>query len=485
MAKDKTTGNLQQRGHQYYLKVAIPPSLRRFFLSSTGKPQDQIQQPLKDASGRGLSYEEARVVLPRRVAKVRELFDRLRREPTMTPEQVKAALRGPEDMSQDELDRAINESFGGSQATDEYIRKRNAAIRAAIFEAMGSVPPPGLEQPAPTPAGETISQAAEAWYPEIERAKPRASTLKGLRDHVRAFVEKCGDRPLTEVTRAMASDFLSLLDVSTQTRNTYALTLKRVFKCAARRGRFSKLGEDNPFHDQRLKVTKGERVERDRFTIEEIKTLLDALPCEIAPKKHTPQTAVGWAARIALYMGTGLEETCQLTVDDIREETVNGGTLVCINIHNGDDGHILKNDESRPRLLPMHSALVRLGLLEYVANVRKEGHKQLFPGLTRRASKDNKIGPRVGELFNKKRRALGIKREGMKLDFHSFRHTVSNTLEIAGVSQTDTARVLGHAVEGMSYGNYSQGGPGLKRVAGIVETIVYDAAEGRGIAAAS
>jgi integrase len=473
MAKEKTTGNLQQRGHQYYLKMAIPPTLRRFFLSSTGKPQSQIQQPLKDAYGRGLSYEEARVVLPRRVAQVRELFERLRRKP-MTPEQVRAAMRGPEDMSQDELDRAITESLGGNQAMDEYVQKRNAAIRSAIFEAMGSVRPPGLEQPALAPTtGETISQAAEAWFPEVERTKPRASTLKGLRDHVRAFITKVGDVPLTEVTRVMASDFLSGLKVSTQTRNTYALTLKRVFKCAARRGRFSKLEEDNPFHDQRLKVTKGEKVSRDRFTIEELQTLFDNLPREIKPAKHTPETAVPWAALIAAYTGACLEEICQLTLDDIREETANGGKLVCIDIHNGDDGHNLKNEEARPRLLPLHSALERAGLLEYIANL-PDKYGQLFPGLKRRASKDNKIGPRVGEIFNKKRRALGITRKGMKLDFHSFRHTVGNVLDIAGVAEADIARVLGHSIPGMSLGNYSQGGPGLKRVAAVVEEIKYE-----------
>jgi hypothetical protein len=174
-------------------------------------------------------------------------------------------------------------------------------------------------------------------------------------------VEKCGDMPLTEVTRAKASDFLSGLDVSTQTRNTYALTLKRVFKCAARRGRACS-------------------------------------PC-------------------------------------IRH-------------------------------------LSGRGLLEYIANLPRHG--QLFLGLKRRASKDAKIGARVGEIFNKKRRTLGIKRKGMKLDFHSFRHTVANVLDIAGVQQSDAARVLGHAVAGMSYGQYSQGGPGLIRVKDVVEKIAYD-----------
>jgi integrase len=120
----------------------------------------------------------------------------------------------------------------------------------------------------------------------------------------------------------------------------------------------------------------------------------------------------------------------------------------------------------------MHSALERAGLLEYIANLPRHG--QLFPGLKRRASKDAKIGARVGEIFNKKRRALGINRKGMKLDFHSFRHTVSNVLDIAGVSQTDAARILGHTIEEMSYGNYSQGGPGLIRVKAEVEKIAYE-----------
>jgi integrase len=466
----KHTQHVYKRGKQYWLRLTIPADVQRLFKGPSGKPQVRIHEPLGTDSEK---FAEVRGAQRRAVCL--NVFAQIRAGVITTPAQAKAALDGAEGMTQEQLDRAIWESLGGSKAIDEYIEKRNTAIRSAIFEAMGSIRLPGLEQTAPAPAtGETISQAAEAWFPEVERTKPRASTLKGLRDHVRTFVKEVGDKPLSEITRAVASDFLSGLKVSTQTRNTYALTLKRVFKCAARRGRFSKLEEDNPFHDQRLKVTKGERTERDRFTIDELQTLFDNLPRETNPKKHTPETAVGWAALIAAHSGGCLEEICQLTVDDIREETVNGGKLICLDFHNGDEDHKLKNEESRPRLLPIHSALERAGLLKYIANVRKEGHKQLFPGLTRRASKDNKLGCRVGEIFNKKRRALGITRKGMLLDFHSFRHTVSNVLDIAGVPEADIARVLGHTIPGMSLGNYSQGGPGLKRVAGVVEQITYE-----------
>ena len=77
----------------------------------------------------------------------------------------------------------------------------------------------------------------------------------------------------------------------------------------------------------------------------------------------------------------------------------------------------------------------------------------------------------IGELFRKKLIALGLKREG--LNFHSFRHTVAGRLDAAEVRQSDAARVLGHAVEGMSFGTYSKEGPGLKVVAGVVERIEY------------
>jgi integrase len=128
----------------------------------------------------------------------------------------------------------------------------------------------------------------------------------------------------------------------------------------------------------------------------------------------------------------------------------------------------LKNETSA-RLIPIHSELVRLGLLDYVKAL-KAG--PLFPGLTRRESKGGKVGARVGELFRKRLVTRGLKRDG--LCFHSFRHTVAGRLDAAGVPQSDAARVLGHAVAGMSYGTYSQAGPGLKRVAGVVEQITYE-----------
>jgi integrase len=462
----KVDQHLWQRGRQWYFRLAIPRTMRHLFLTSSGKTMDKLALPLGD------SFQIAKAEAEARVVECRALFRQIEAGTITTPEQVKDALqRGPA-----EPDVALTPGFEAAMRwyaeraargpTRGMIERRQERL-ARIFEQYGDTGTTGATNgaPAPTAAGETINQAAEAWLKELARDEaPRDTTLKGHRDRVRAFVDKVGDVPLTAVTRAMAADFLGMLNVSARTRNAYAMTLKNVFKSAGRRGRFSNAEADNPFDDQRSKVAKNSYVP---FTVAELQTLFDGLPREIKPKKHTPDTARPWVALIALYTGARLEEIAQLTTADVRAEGANGATVTVIDIHNGGDNK-LKN-ESSARLIPVHSALVRAGLLRYVEALPAG---PLFPGLKRRESKGNKIGARIGELFRKRLVALGLKRDG--LCFHSFRHTVAGRLDAAGVSQSDAARVLGHAVAGMSYGVYSQAGPGLIRVKDVVEKIVYE-----------
>jgi integrase len=457
------TDHLWRRGNQWYLRVAIPRPHRHLFLSSSGKPMVRVVERLSD------SREVAKVMAAERVATCMRVFAQIKAGLLTTPEQVKEALRpGEYDVAlQPGFDEALRRYLASPETRQKEFQRR-IERQARWFEEYGDGTL-GAEQPASQaavrPAGETVTRAAEAWLKELARDKSlRGTTLDGHRLRVRAFVSKVGDVPLTEVTRAVASDFLDGLDVSVRTRNIYAHTLKCVFKSAGRRGRFSNADEDNPFDDQR---TKAAGSSYQPFTIAELQTLLDGMRREIKPKKHTPDTALPWVALIALYTGMRLEEIAQLTTADIREETANGATVWCIDVHNGGENK-LKNETSA-RLIPVHPELVRLGLLDYVKALPKG---PLFPGLTRRESKGGKIGARVGELFRKKLVALGLKREG--LCFHSFRHTVAGALDAAGVPQSDAARVLGHAVAGMSYGVYSQAGPGLIRVRAVVEQIAYD-----------
>jgi len=459
------TDHLWRRGNQWYLRVAIPRPHRHLFLSSTGRPMVRVVEKLSD------SHETAKVMAAERVATCVRVFAQIKAGLLTTPEQVADAMRpGEPDIALEPGFDAAMRRWLASPERSRRIAERRLEEQARHFERYADWAKRFLagEQPAVPSTGETVSQAAEAWYKELTRDKsaaPRETTIDGHKRRVQAFIDAVGDVPLTDVTGEMASDFLTALKVSKRTRNNYCDTLNYIFKYAGKRGRFSKAEEDNPFHDQRSK--KVGKSSYSPFTIDELRTLFAALPREIKPAKHSPESALPWVAAVALYTGARLEEIAQLKTSDVREEGANGATVTIIDVHNGGSNK-LKN-ESSARFIPVHSELVRAGFLDYVKAL-KAG--PLFPGLVRRESKGGKLGARLGELFRKKLVALKLKRDG--LCFHSFRHTVATALRRASVLQEDAARVLGHAVEGESYGTYAQAGPELIDVKATVEKIKYE-----------
>jgi integrase len=66
---------------------------------------------------------------------------------------------------------------------------------------------------------------------------------------------------------------------------------------------------------------------------------------------------------------------------------------------------------------------------------------------------------------------LGINRENV--NFHSFRHCIGDRLRKAGIAEDDRAALLGHEDEHITSSVYGQHGPGLKRLAAVVEAIEY------------
>jgi integrase len=453
-----TTHNLVRRGDQWWLQLTVPAPLRRFFLSSNGKPMRQIREPMGD------SKTVAAMKANQRAAACSRVFVRLHAGEDMTPEQVRAELRN--EFADDPL--TLGNQWE-AEAARMYREQYRILERAARFEAWGAATPPipgAIEKMidvTPPPAGPTITKAAEAWYLELARDS-RPQTVDGHRTRVNAFAKKYNDPLLADVTRAMASEFLDGLKCSARTRNNYALSLKMLFLNARKHRLWNGQDYENPFHDQRKKAG---NASKQKFTVAELQALFDALPRNVAPTRHSPETALPWVALVALYTGARLEEICQLTTADIREEGANGATVWVIDIHNGGENN-LKN-ESAQRLIPIHTKLARLGFLDYVKQLPTG---PLFPGLTRRKAKGNKLGARVGELFRKKLIALGMKRKG--LDFHSLRHTVIKVLDNVRpeIPERDIQRVVGHMVEGVTFGVYGEGE--LKNLAAAVEHIVYD-----------
>jgi integrase len=480
MASNPT--NLWLRHRTWFLRLSIPPSLRAHF---GGK--DKVVESL------GTSDLNAAIVeRDKRVAEYHAKFERLRNgTPPSDVELAAVAARVPvyrrtKQPGDDELlarllERNIETQCGTEiQAAAELLGipiergsplwhdlgKRILHIRLRAGEptwlfSYGDVAGTAIASaapPVPVPnGGEKFSEALEAHIRELERAGTRASTIASYRLMASVFQTWCKDAPIASITRTQASDFLTEISVerSNSTVNQYTALLAAVFETARRRGRFT---GDNGFKDQKRRAI----VESyEAFTGAELGKMFALATFEMKPKPHSVATALPWAVFIAAFTGLRREEVAQLRWQDIRK--IEGVWAIDVTPAAGK----LKNKGST-RVVPVHSALIHRGLLEYHSHLPKDG--RLFPGLKGRASKGGKLGPALGDAFEAWRKTAGLVRNG--LNFHSFRHGVSQALDRAAVAETDVARILGHDIPGMSFGTYSKG-PGLKRLQAEIEKIDY------------
>lgn len=164
-----------------------------------------------------------------------------------------------------------------------------------------------------------------------------------------------------------------------------------------------------------------------------------------------------WLPLLGLFTGSRLNELCQLTLEDIYQ-TPEG---IWAMRHNLDHPHKLLKNASSERDLPLHSVLIELGFLEFVAQRRAEATSRkelLFPEMradTRRAHSHLASRwfcgdpQRVGYL-----QQCGFPRRN-GLSFHSLRHTFVNQLRQTGVDQPRIQALTGHINDSTTadYGN--------------------------------
>jgi integrase len=153
-------------------------------------------------------------------------------------------------------------------------------------------------------------------------------------------------------------------------------------------------------------------------------------------------------------------EVCQLRTSDLQRE----GNIWFFNVSEEAAGQRVKT-AAGIRRVPIHSALIRCGLLDY--------HKalpagQLFPSL-KPSGPDGKLNSNFSSAFKKYRRRVGVDRP--RVAFHSFRDTVITALDNAGVPRGDIGALVGHE-RGFTLDTYSKG-LGLPRLQAITEKIAY------------
>jgi integrase len=197
---------------------------------------------------------------------------------------------------------------------------------------------------------------------------------------------------------------------------------------------------DNPLLG--LKVMTGSAKEaRLSFEQHDLTALLNLDVLKTEARKHPWRY---WLPVLGRFTGARLEELCQLHITDFI--TLQG--IDCIRIHDGHESQKLKNSSSR-RTLPIHPALIQLGLLEYVKTQRTQNLDRLFPELE---PVRGKLGHAPSKWFSRYRIKMGI--SDPKKTFHSFRHTMIDDLRDAGVQDSLVKRLVGHEDNSVTFGVY-------------------------------
>ncbi|WP_428354763.1 site-specific integrase [Methyloprofundus sp.] len=191
--------------------------------------------------------------------------------------------------------------------------------------------------------------------------------------------------------------------------------------------------------------------------------------------QYFKQASMVWVPLIALFTGGTLSELVQLYSSDIFEKE---GEWV-IDINSGDDKELKvegsDDDEpdGRPRIIPIHQQLIKLGFIDFVEHQQSKGEQKLFPDEPR--NKNYKF-----DNFSKRFRyyrdkvGAGPRNDKEFRDFHSFRHLVRTNLEEIGVETGLIDDIIGHTSKDRSMGKqiYSHSEL-IKRKAAAIKKLNY------------
>lgn len=334
--------------------------------------------------------------------------------------------------------------------------------------------------PAAVVAGSLIfSESAAAFCDEQALTKAwENQTVQQARKSYALFAEICGDRALPGYTRQDAGTFKSTVQqlpaaygkaalfknmavkeilahqaasdagrqmplINSRTVKRHMSALSALWRDAIARGNAA----ENIFSGFRFPSTKRANEQRAMWLQEDLRKLFQTpvwTGCSSQARRSTPGELIVrdekfWLPLIALFSGMRQEEICQLQIEDVCQMQ----DIWVFDI-NSRPPRQLKN-RNAIRLVPVHSELIGLGLINYVETQRLARQTRIFPNLTPGGA-DQRLGHGYTKWFTRYRRELGIYRQGM--DFHSLRHTATTLLHQSGVADSIIDRLTGHATPG-------------------------------------
>lgn len=290
------------------------------------------------------------------------------------------------------------------------------------------------------PEKTTMGELFERW---VRERQPKPNSKAEYQRAKDLFVRLNTDRPIAEYTSADARKFKDAIleqnapngkPLSHSSRVKWFGSVKTLFKLADD----NDLLAQNPFQKISLERPKrSSKSRREEWEIDELQILF-ASPVYI--DRERPRGGAGeaayWIPVLAVYHGFRAGELCQLDTGDVLQRS----GIWCLSIRpsaeDAEDAKSVKTDNSI-RMVPIHSAVIALGFLEYVKSIKG---KKLFPNV-----QQDSIGRWAGNFskwFGRYRKDIGL--GGRWKDFHSFRHGWKTAARGAGVPKEVHDEITGH-----------------------------------------
>lgn len=266
--------------------------------------------------------------------------------------------------------------------------------------------------------------------------------------------------------------------ISRKTAATYWMYMKEFFDWAADRDFLAR----SPLGKMTIKAPKKDNKARNDFTKEQ---LLKLFHSPIYTGRKNRQHSLWkpgsikikdgnfWLPLIALYTGMREAEILQITAADIKTE----GEISYFDV-NEQDGKGVKT-ENGIRCVPIHPELVKIGLLQYVAERKKalkKGGRVFEDGIT--LPENQEITKNYSRSFSDYTVKIGMRdvKDGKEV-FHSFRHNFHTALANAQVLNALTSWITGHkppsTTQTMGDMVYVHSRPSLKEMYAAVCKVSY------------
>lgn len=190
----------------------------------------------------------------------------------------------------------------------------------------------------------------------------------------------------------------------------------------------------NPFSGYGQSKRKRQKTTRRLLTDDDLKQLFNHP--DFVNRRFQSSYAY-WLIPLGVFTGARIGELCQLALKDFVESY----GIPCIDVTDEGEGQKLKTANAKRRI-PIHSELIRLGLLRHVERMRQAGEARLFPELS--ITRRDGPGQAASNWFQRFREKAGVVGDGTV--YHSLRHRFITALLDEGISPHAVAPIVGHEV---------------------------------------